>query len=120
MVDAVLSSRRVDPEKVTLLREHFESLAADRELVERALDAEGRHAEAAFLRETEDGPVLYYYTERAEDPDVPEEFDEAVRELGERHAAALEDACVEPARDEDGDLRRFETLFFASPLDRPD
>lgn len=122
MVDVVLSRRRVDPEKVSLLRDHFDSLATEREVVERALDAEGHHTEAAFLREADDGddPVLYYYVERAEDPDVPDEFDDAVRELGERHAAALAEACVEPARDEDGDLRRFETLFFASPLGRPD
>ncbi len=105
---------------VPLLCEHFESLAADRDLVERALDAEDNYTEAAFLHETEDGPVLYYYTERAEDPDVPDEFDEEVRELGERHAAVLAEACVEPARDENGDLRRFETLFFASTLDRGD
>ncbi len=118
MVDAVLSTRRVDPEKTDVLYEHFDALAADRDLVERALDAEGHYTEAAFLRETGDGPVLYYYTERADDPDVPEEFDDELRELGERHAAALAEACVEPADDGDGDGREFEPLFFASTLDR--
>jgi hypothetical protein len=122
MVDAVLSKRRVDPEKVDRLREYFDSLADRQEVFERGLDIENVRAEAAFLRTDENGPVLYYYMERGEDhpPDIePEEIeDEAVLELAAEHEAALEDACVESARDEDGDLRQFETLFFASSVDR--
>lgn len=122
MVDAVLSKRRVDPEKVDRLREYFDSLADRTDIFERGLELEDVHTEAAFLRETDDGPVLYYYMEQGPDypPDLDREDieDEAVLELVEEHQVVLEDVCVEPARDETGELKRFDTLFFASTLDR--
>lgn len=57
MVEALLSKRRVDPEKVDRLRGHFDALEDDRTLFERGLDLEDTYTEAAFLREDEDGPV---------------------------------------------------------------
>jgi hypothetical protein len=121
MVDAILSKRRVDPAKVEQLRDHFETLEDDRDLVERALAAESVYTEAAFLRDEGDEVTLYYYMERDDEfpPDVsPADLDDEIIELGKRQEAALEDACLESARDDDGQLRRFETLFFASSSDR--
>lgn len=121
MVDAILSKRRVDPGKVEQLRNHFETLADDHALVERALAAENVYTEAAFLREEDDGVTLYYYMERDEEfpPDISAaELDDEIVELGKRQEAALEDACLESARDEEGTLNQFETLFFASASDR--
>jgi predicted nuclease with TOPRIM domain len=121
MVDAILSKRRVDPTKVEQLRDHFETLEDDRELVERALAAENVYTEAAFLRETDDEVVLYYYMERDDEfpPDVsPADLDDEIIELGKRQEAALDEACLEPAHDDDGQLKQFQTLFFASSSDR--
>jgi hypothetical protein len=119
MVDAILSKRRVDPEELDRLREHFESL--DTDLFERGLDVENVHTEAAFLQEEDGEPVLYYYMERGEDypPDVdPTELDEDLQQLSAEHGELLNEVCTEPARDEDGTLRSLETLFFASTVDR--
>lgn len=121
MVDPILSKRRVDPEKLDVLRAHFEAMQERSETFERGLALESVFTEAAFLREDDDGPVLYYYMEAGDDypPDIDvEDIDDAVLELSAEHGTVMEEVCVEPARDEDGELNRFETLFFASTLDR--
>lgn len=121
MVDSILSKRRVDPTKVEQLRDHFDSLKDEHGLVERALAAENVYTEAAFLHEDDDGVILYYYMERDDEfpPDVsPADLDDEILALGKRHETALEDACLDSAHDDDGQLKQFETLFFASSIDR--
>ncbi|MEZ3116699.1 DUF6176 family protein [Halobaculum sp. MBLA0147] len=120
MPEAILASRRVDPEALDTLREHFDSLTDRTTLFERGLAAENVRTEAAFLGHDADGPVLYYYTERGDDypPDLdPDDVADEILELGAEHEAALEAACTEPARDEEGELRTLERLFFASAVD---
>jgi len=121
MTTAILSKRRVDPDKVEQLRNYFEDLADQRDLFERGLAAENVYTEAAFLRTDERGPVLYYYAERAADhpPEISvEDLDDELVELGARHRELLNEVCVESPRNEDGTLETFETLFFASASDR--
>jgi len=111
---------RVDPDAVGRVREHFDDLADRRETFRRGLEMENVYGEAAWLEETPEGPVVYYYQETADDH-PPEDLsledvdDEAVVELAEEHAAFWEAVAAEGA-----DLEGFEPLFFASTLDRPD
>jgi len=54
MVDTVLAKHRVDPGKADGVREHFDSMAEDRELVECTLAVEETCTEAAFLDENDE------------------------------------------------------------------
>ncbi|WP_135535939.1 DUF6176 family protein [Halostella pelagica] len=122
MVDAILSKRRVDPEKVDQLRDYFDSLDDRQELFERGLDLEEVYTEAAFLQDDGEGPVLYYYIEQSDDfpPELDREDidDQDLLELSAEHEAVLNEVCLEPARNGDEERNRFETLFFASTIDR--
>lgn len=90
---------RIDPEKVDAVRDHFDSLDGRRDVFERGLDLKNMHTEAAWLHESDDGPVLYYY-EEASDDYPPEDLD-------------LADV-------DDPELLELDHLFFASTLDHDD
>lgn len=122
MTDAILSKRRVAPEKVDKLRDWFTEAEQRSETFERGLELENVFTEAAFLAEEGDGPVLYYYMEAGDDyppEDIDlSEFPEELKDVVQKHRTVLEDVCVEDAREDDGSLKRFETLMFASTVER--
>lgn len=106
------------PDSIDDVREHFDSLADDRETFERGLALENMNAEAAWL--DDDAPALYYLHEEGDDYpadiDVEAIDDPEVLELSETHHGFFSEVAAADV-DHPEDLVEFESLFAAAARD---
>ncbi|MFC6952399.1 DUF6176 family protein [Halorubellus litoreus] len=118
MANRRLFKLRLDPERLTEVREHFDGLEDRRETFERGLELEGMNGETAWLDAAE--PALYYLHEESDEypKDVdPDEMDEALAALSEDHHGFFETVAA-PGHDHPEDLTEFERLFSVSARDQ--
>lgn len=106
MLDVALVRQAVDPEKVDRLREWTDEILDRRAEALTSMDAEGMHAEGAFLRETEDGVYLYAYVEADDVEAALATYAESDRDIDEDHREVMDEVVI----DSDG-LGEFEPLY---------
>jgi hypothetical protein len=63
MVDVVLTKQRIEPGKISQLREWTEEIRQRENEAVATLKNEGMHSESAFIESTADGDFLVYYME---------------------------------------------------------
>lgn len=106
MPDVALVRQEVDPEKVDRLREWTDEVLERSDEALASMEAEGMHAEAAFLHESEDGVYLYAYMEADDVEAALATFAESDRDIDEDHREVMDDVVVGGA-----DLEEFEPLY---------
>ena len=106
MPDVALVRQEIDPEKVDRLRGWIDEIHEREDEALASMEAERMHAEAAFLRETDDGTYLYAYMAADDVEAALAALAESDRDIDERHREVMEDVVVDGP-----DFDEFEPLY---------
>lgn len=98
MTEVTLIKQRVDPERVTQLKDGMEDIRnREKEAIE-TLRNEGVYTETAFLEETAEGTFLVTYVEAEDLERVWEAFEESTHEIDREFKQVMQD-CLEDVQD---------------------